>query len=206
MREHWPVHSTYKEKVDNQQGRSDTEHTKAVVGHWYPGTPAALVVGDARTTNLKDFVLARKEEELLVKANSPVVFPGPTLMWESTGSCTRKLRDSRNRAWHRTYQSCSCWAVCWRGQNQHLQKYRCALAGKEKELTKDKSPIVFPVPSVLWESTGPCTLVLLVFIQRVRLRLRHIRVTDSRDTVAILAFLLRWFLGDGRKGRDSQDW
>ena len=51
MREHWPVHCTYNEKGEGQQGRSDTEPTKAVVGHCYPGIPAALVVGDGRTTN-----------------------------------------------------------------------------------------------------------------------------------------------------------
>ena len=49
MRQHWPVHSTFNEKVEGQQGRSDTEPTKAVVGHCYPGIPA-LVVGDGRTT------------------------------------------------------------------------------------------------------------------------------------------------------------
>ena len=44
-------HFTYNEKVESQQGLSDTKPTK-LVGHCYPGIPAELV-GDGRTN---DFV------------------------------------------------------------------------------------------------------------------------------------------------------
>ena len=52
VREHRPVHSTYNEKVESQQGRSDTKPTKLVVGHCYPGIPAELVVADGRTNDV----------------------------------------------------------------------------------------------------------------------------------------------------------
>ena len=54
MREHCPVHSTYKEKVESQQwqGRSDTKPTKLVVGHCYPGIPAELVVAEGKTSDI----------------------------------------------------------------------------------------------------------------------------------------------------------
>ena len=44
------MHFTYNEKVESQQGRSDTKPTEIVIGHIYPGIPA---VGEGRTN---DFV------------------------------------------------------------------------------------------------------------------------------------------------------
>ena len=56
-------------KVESQQGRTNTEPTKRVIGHCYPGIPAELVIGDARANDylLKntDGALARKENNEL---------------------------------------------------------------------------------------------------------------------------------------------
>ena len=124
--------------------------------------------------------------------------------------------------WHGTYQSCwsfklsyweweslfspASWAGCWEWhhpvQRFWLRKYKWALARKEEELTVN-SPNVFPGPTLLWDSTGPCTLPLTR-----KLRASRDAVTQNLPklllVIVIQAFLL-WLLATAGRATDAWD-
>ena len=104
-------------------------------------------------------------------ANSPIIFPGPTVLWESTAPCTlpttRRLRTRRDSVTRNLPKLLSVivildsefplsWLLGRAGPAISSLKSRSALARKEKELMAN-SLIVFP-GSTLFESTALFTL------------------------------------------------